>query len=128
MKILVVDDEPDMKEMVGLALYNRGFDVETAASGTEALNKARASLPDAIFLDLLLPDLDGLSVCEILKNSPSTCAIPIIIVTACATEACRLRSFSAGAADFVTKPFGYRSLIARLEKILEAQAAPLIAD
>lgn len=124
MKILIVDDEPDMTEMVGYTLRNQGFEVATAANATEALNKARVLLPDAIFMDLMLPDLDGTSVCEILQKCPSTRYIPIIMLTACATDATKLISLHAGAVDFITKPFSPRDLVARLQDVLTARKQP----
>ena len=123
MKILVVDDESDMTEMVGYTLRNHGYEVATAANATEALNQARLLLPDAIFMDLMLPDLDGTSVCEILQSCPSTKYIPVIMLTACATDAAKLICLHAGAADFITKPFSPRELVARLRDVLTMRKA-----
>jgi two-component system phosphate regulon response regulator PhoB len=85
-KILVVDDEPDALEVLGFNLKNAGYEVTTADDGDAALKKARQQLPDLILLDLMLPEVDGLEVCKLLRRDPATSAIPIIMVTAKAGE------------------------------------------
>ena len=85
-KILVVDDEPDAVELVEFNLKSAGYEVVSAADGSEALKKARAHSPDMIVLDLMLPEVDGLEVCKILRRDPATSAIPIIMLTAKAAE------------------------------------------
>jgi DNA-binding response OmpR family regulator len=87
----------------------------------EALNRARAILPDLIVLDLMLPELDGLSVCEILHRLPSTAPIPIIILTAWKSEITRVIGLEAGANEYVTKPFSPRELVLRVNKTLKIQ-------
>src|ERR1700761_356021 len=104
-KILVVDDEPDIVELVSFNLKAEGYDVITAATGPEALNQARSALPDLIVLDLMIPELDGLSVCEILRRLPSTALIPIIMLTAWKSEISRLIGLNTGAEEYITKPF-----------------------
>ena len=121
-KILVVDDEPDIVELVAFNLEAAGYRVITATNGLEALNRARAILPDLIVLDLMLPELDGLSVCEILSRLPSTAPIPVIILTAWKGEISRMIGLEAGAEDYVTKPFSPRELVSRVDKALRAQA------
>jgi DNA-binding response OmpR family regulator len=122
-KILVVDDEPDIVELVAFNLRAEGYDVVTAASGPEALNQARATLPDLIVLDLMLPELDGLAVCEILRRLPSTAPIPIIMLTAWKSEISRLIGLNAGAKDFITKPFSPRDLIVTVNRALCSKLA-----
>jgi DNA-binding response OmpR family regulator len=117
-KILVVDDEDDLAELLAFNLREAGYEVIKASSGTEALNRARSSLPDLILLDLMLPELDGMAVCEILRRLPSTSQIPIIMVTAWTSEQSRVLGFEAGAADYVTKPFSPRELILRINRVL----------
>src|ERR1039458_6640252 len=78
-RVLIVDDEPDVLELVEFKLTGQGFDVIRAATGVEALRKARCESPEVIVLDLLLPDLDGLSVCEILRAQPSTRDVPVVV-------------------------------------------------
>jgi two-component system phosphate regulon response regulator PhoB len=118
-KILVVDDEPETVELVEFNLKQAGFDVATAADGAEALKKARAQLPDLIVLDLMLPELDGLEVCKLVRRDPATAGIPILMLTAKATEVDRVVGLELGADDYVTKPFSPRELVLRVRKLLE---------
>src|SRR3989442_4042664 len=117
-KILVVDDEPDAVELIDFNLKAPSFEVVTAADGNEALKKARASLPDLIVLDLMLPEVDALEVCKRLRSAPATAAIPIVMVTAKAAEIDRVLGLELGADDYITKPFSPRELILRVKKIL----------
>src|ERR1044071_7174766 len=89
-KILIVDDEPEAVELVEFNLKQAGFDILTAAEGAEALKKARVALPNLIVLDLMLPEIDGLEVCKMLRRDPATAAIPIVMVTAKAAEIDRI--------------------------------------
>ena len=123
-KILVVDDEPDAVEMIEVNLKANGYDVISAASGDEALAKARAALPNLILLDIMLPEVDGLEVCKILRRDPSTSAIPIIMLTAKAAEIDRVLGLELGADDYVTKPFSPRELILRVKRLLRSGAPP----
>src|SRR3989442_12064970 len=118
-KILVVDDEPDAVELIDFNLKAPSFEVVTAADGNEALKKARASLPDLIVLDLMLPEVDGLEVCKILRRDPATAAIPIIMVTAKAAEIDRVLGLELGADDYITKPFSPRELVLRVKNLLK---------
>lgn len=122
-KILVVDDEPDVVELIGFTLRTRGYEVISASDGLEALLKARRLQPALVVLDVMMDGMDGLSVCEILRTQPSTKTMPVIIVTAAAGEMARLNSFSAGATDFMTKPFSPQELARKVGRILEASAA-----
>src|SRR5438046_9390755 len=118
-KILVVDDELDAVELVEFNLKSAGYEVVTAADGAEALKKVRAHSPDMIVLDLMLPEVDGLEVCKILRRDPATAAIPIIMLTAKAAEIDRVLGLELGADDYLTKPFSPRELVLRVRKILE---------
>ncbi len=118
-KILVVDDEPEAVELVEFNLRQAGFDVLTAGDGTEALKVARAGLPSLIVLDLMLPELDGLEVCRMLRRDPATSAIPIIMLTAKAAEIDRVLGLELGADDYITKPFSPRELVLRIKKLLQ---------
>ena len=120
-KILVVDDEPDIVELVAFNLQAEGYEVITATNGLEALNAARADLPDLIVLDLMLPELDGLSVCEILRRLPSTAPIPVIMLTAWKGELSRIIGLDTGAEDYITKPFSPRDLVARVNHALRTR-------
>lgn len=122
-KVLVVDDEADIVEYISYNLQLEGYEVFHAGNGMEALNQARFHLPDLIVLDLMLPDMDGFSICEILHCQPSTTNIPVIMLTAMAGELPRLHGFEVGAADFCFKPIRPRDLKARVRSVLQACAA-----
>jgi DNA-binding response OmpR family regulator len=118
-RILVVDDEPDVLDLVTYNLGQAGFQTDTAANGAEALRKARSTTPDLILLDLMLPEMDGLEVCKLLRRDAKTSAIPIIMLTARASEIDRIVGLELGAADYVPKPFSPRELVLRVKKRLE---------
>ena len=118
-KILIVDDEPEAVELVEFNLKQAGFDILTAAEGAEALKKARVALPNLIVLDLMLPEIDGLEVCKMLRRDPATAAIPIVMVTAKAAEIDRILGLELGADDYITKPFSPRELVLRIKNILQ---------
>ncbi len=118
-KILVVDDEPEAVELVEFNLKQSGFSVMTAADGAEALNKARATPPDLIVLDLMLPEISGLEVCKMLRRDPATAAVPIIMLTAKAAEIDRVLGLELGADDYITKPFSPRELVLRIQKLIQ---------
>jgi two-component system phosphate regulon response regulator PhoB len=118
-KILVVDDEPEAVELVEFNLKQAGFEVVTAADGADALKKARATLPALVVLDLMLPEIDGLEVCKMLRRDPTTASIPILMLTAKAAEIDRILGLELGADDYVTKPFSPRELVLRVRKVLQ---------
>jgi CheY-like chemotaxis protein len=120
-RILVVDDEADFSELLQFRLRHLNYDVLAAASGTEALNKARTELPDAILLDLLLPDFDGLTLCEILRRLPSTRGTPIILITAVSIEATEHAARIAGATAFLGKPLNFDRLQEQLQRAFAAK-------
>lgn len=117
-KILVVEDEPDAAELVEFNLKTAGFEVVSATDGATALERARTHAPDLILLDLMLPEVDGLEVCKILRRDPATSAIPIIMLTAKAAELDRVLGLELGADDYVTKPFSPRELVLRVRNLL----------
>jgi DNA-binding response OmpR family regulator len=117
-KILVVEDDADLVELLSFNLKSSGFAVGTAADGAEALKKARAQMPDLILLDLMLPELDGFAVCEILRRDPATAQIPIIMLTAVSSELARLNGLAAGADEYLTKPFSPRQVVSRVKELL----------
>ncbi len=123
-KILVVDDEPDAVELVSFNLKAAGFDVVTAADGAEALKRAKEYQPDLLVLDVMLPEVDGLEVCKIIRRDPSVAHIPIIMLTAKAAEIDRVLGLELGADDYVTKPFSPRELVLRIRKILDRGKVP----
>jgi DNA-binding response OmpR family regulator len=107
-KILVVDDEQDMIELLAYNLEQNGYEVLTATTGLEALNKARRHLPDLILLDLMLDGIDGYTVCEILRSQPSTATVPVLIVTALGGQMARFNGLASGANDFISTLFARR--------------------
>jgi DNA-binding response OmpR family regulator len=123
-KILVVDDEPDALEVLGFKLREAGYTPLFAADGAVALTTARDEQPALIVLDLMLPKVDGLEVCKILRRDPATAMIPILMLTARAAEMDRVIGLELGADDYVTKPFSPRELVLRIKKLLaRAKAA-----
>lgn len=128
-KILVVDDEPEAVELVEFNLAQAGFDVLKATDGAEALKKAHAMIPSLIILDLMLPEIDGLEVCKILRRDTATAAIPIVMVTAKAAEIDRILGLELGADEYICKPFSPRELVLRVKKLLQrTQAATAEPD
>jgi two-component system phosphate regulon response regulator PhoB len=117
-KILVVDDEPEALEILGFKLKESGFIPLFAKDGAAALKSARDDHPALIVLDLMLPEIDGLEVCKILRRDPATAMIPILMLTARAAEMDRVLGLELGADDYVTKPFSPRELILRVKKLL----------
>ena len=120
-KVLVVDDETEFVELMQYNLAREGFEVFTATNGIEALHEARRILPDAILLDVMLPDMDGLSVCEILRMQPSTTDVPVIIVSALDGEVIRGRSLQARATCRFKKPVDIANLCSEVRKLCEEQ-------
>jgi DNA-binding response OmpR family regulator len=116
--ILVVEDDPDIAALIRHALEKAGYTVQGLASGTAVLRHLRNTLPDLVVLDLMLPELDGLMVCQAMRSNPRTAAIPIIMVTARADEADRIAGLELGADDYVTKPFSPKELAARVSALL----------
>lgn len=116
--VLVVDDEPDIRELVRYNLEMRGYRVEEAADGAKAVELTRQLQPVLIILDLMLPKIDGLEVCRLLKADPVTCHIPIIMLTALGSEVDKIVGLELGADDYVTKPFSPRELVARVGAVL----------
>ncbi len=116
--ILVVDDEKSIRELVKFNLESRGFKVIEAADGEEALNLVKTMAPDLIILDLMLPKIDGLEVCRILKGDPSTKKLPIIMLTALGDEIDKIVGLEMGADDYITKPFSPRELVARVRAVM----------
>jgi two-component system KDP operon response regulator KdpE len=115
MRVLVVDDEPQMRRALTINLNARGYDVDVASTGEEALRRAASSPPDAVLLDLGLPGIDGTDVVRGLRGWSS---VPIIILSARDAERDKVAALDAGADDYVTKPFGINELLARLRAAL----------
>lgn len=122
-KILVIDDEPDLRELVRVNLDQAGYGVETASSGREALQALRCSTPDLVVLDLMLPDISGTELCRKIRSDPALADIPVIMLTAKAAEIDRVVGFELGADDYVTKPFSPRELVLRISAVLRRSFA-----
>ncbi|HYW80944.1 MAG TPA: response regulator transcription factor [Thermoguttaceae bacterium] len=116
--ILIVEDEEEIQELVRYNLAKEGYLVSCAGSGEAALEKVRSAPPDLIILDLMLPGLDGLEVCKILKNDARTREICVVMLTAKGEEADVVTGLEFGADDYVTKPFSPRVLSARIRAVL----------
>jgi two-component system, OmpR family, alkaline phosphatase synthesis response regulator PhoP len=127
-RLLVVDDEPDILELVQYNLRKAQYDVVCVASGEEALAQVRSAPPDLIVLDLMLPGVDGLEVCKALKRDTRTAAIPIVILTARGEEADIVAGLELGADDYLTKPFSSRVLLARIRAVLRRHHAEPVAE
>ena len=121
-RILVVEDEADIAELLIYNLKKEGYAVEAVASGEAALKAARANPPQLMLLDLMLPGMDGLEVCRALRRDAATENLPIVMVTAKGEEADIVTGLELGADDYITKPFSPKVLIARLRKILRREA------
>ena len=126
-KILIVEDEEDVIELVRYNLQKDGYLTESAVTGREAVKKAKSGVPDLVLLDLMLPELDGLEVCRTLKADPETAAIPVIMLTAKGTEADIVTGLEMGADDYITKPFSPRVLLARVKAVIRRNETPVEA-
>ena len=116
--VLVVEDEEDIRELVSYNLLKEGYQVAGVASGEDALAAIASKPPDLVLLDLMLPGLDGLSVCRKLKADPQTDSIPVVLLTAKGEEADIVVGLNMGADDYITKPFSPKVLLARLRAVL----------
>jgi two-component system alkaline phosphatase synthesis response regulator PhoP len=122
-RILVVDDEEDLLELVNYNLTKEGYRVRCVASGEEAITEARQTVPDLIVLDLLLPSVDGLEICRTLKGDSRTAHVPILMLTAKSEESDVVAGLELGADDYMTKPFSPRVLLARIRALLRRARA-----
>jgi len=117
LNVLVVDDEPDLRELIEYNLIQSGHHVQTACDGLDALQCVENHTPDIIVLDVMMPGLTGIQVAERLRSEPQTSSIPIIMLTAKAQEAHELEGLDAGADDYITKPFSMPILMARIQTL-----------
>lgn len=116
-RVLVVDDEEEMVDLIREPLLREGFDVLTAFTGRDALAVVRSQKPDMVLLDLMLPDVDGLEICRQLKWDPATASIPVLIITGKSDEADVVLGLGLGAEDYLVKPFRLKELVARIKVI-----------
>jgi len=126
-QILVVEDDPDIAQLIGHYLEKAGHQVDVLSSGKAVMPSVRKNPPDLVVLDLMLPELDGLMICQAMRTDPQTAAIPIIMVTARGEEADRITGLELGADDYVTKPFSPKELAARVTALLRRAARPATA-
>jgi len=122
-KIMVVEDEADIQELIRYNLAKEGFLVTTCDSGEEALEQVGQHVPELVLLDLMLPGIGGLDVCRALRRAPQTQSVPIIMLTAKSEEADIVTGLELGADDYVTKPFSPRVLLARVQALLRRRVA-----
>ena len=127
-KILVVDDEPDIVELVTYNLKKEGFDVSSAFDGEEALARIRKEKFDFIILDLMLPGIQGVEICRIMRSDPLTKNIPIIMLTAKGEEIDKILGLEMGADDYMTKPFSPRELLARIKTVIRRTSGKKAAE
>jgi len=123
-RIVVVEDEPDLRQVLAYNLRDAGHEVFVAAEGRKGIELANEEHPDVVLLDLMLPDMSGLEVCRTLKASDKTKDIPVVMVTARGEEIDRVVGFELGADDYVVKPFSVRELLLRLRAVLRRGVVP----
>ena len=122
--VVIAEDEPDAAKLLEFRLQRSGFRTIVATNGLAALNEVFEHKPDLLILDLMLPQMHGFEVCRLLKTSPVTHRIPILVLTALATPEDKLRGFGRGADDYMTKPFEMSELVARVYALLRRGTVP----
>ncbi len=122
--ILIVDDEPHLIRSLSFVLEKEGYRVESALTGAEAQSKISARPPALVFLDLVLPDIDGLKICRRIKSHSGPAPIRVIVLTAKTQADVRQKALEAGADDFLTKPFGPREVLEALQRVLRPSDTP----
>ncbi|GAB5560149.1 MAG: hypothetical protein SynsKO_17960 [Synoicihabitans sp.] len=120
--ILSVDDEPDVTQLIAFSLRRERYEVSTAENGRQALASISERRPDLLLLDLMLPDLDGFAICEILRRDPETADLPVVILSAWNEPDSRHLGLELGAIDFISKPFSPRELTRRVKELLPQTA------
>jgi len=124
--VLAVDDEEAILDLLEYNLSREGYRVTCVQTGEEAVKAAKSQAPDLILLDLMLPGLDGLEVCRILRKAPATSGIPIVMLTAKGEESDIVKGLELGADDYVTKPFSPKVLLARIKAVLRRKESPSV--
>jgi len=122
-KILVVEDEADFLDLLRLHFKQEGFAIATATNGLDAVKKARSLMPDLILLDVMLPELDGFAVCEILRNDSATASIPVLMLTGLCGQMSRCAGIESGATEFVTKPTNPEDIVSKVKELLQQKEA-----
>lgn len=127
-KVLVIDDEQHILDLVSINLNMSGYEVDIAKDGAEGLAKAKTTNYDAIIVDVMMPKLDGYTVCEQLRSNSSTKETPIIMITAKSTLDDKVKGFDSGADDYITKPFEPQELLVRLKALMRRSKKPIPQD
>lgn len=118
-KIFILEDEPDLLELLGTIFSREGFEVKKFRSGINALNEVQKNTPDVVLMDIMLPDFSGFQLCKKIRDNPDTANIPIVILTSRTDEYDILNAFDFGCSDYVTKPFNEKILLARIKACLK---------
>lgn len=121
-RVLIVEDDPDIVELLMYNLQQAGFETEAVCNGVDALQRVTENPPDLVVLDILLPEMDGLEVCRLLKRNPQTETIPIVMLTAKGEEIDRIVGLELGADDYIAKPFSPREVVLRIRAVLRRTA------
>jgi len=121
-KILIVDDEPDILELIEYNLKKEGYQVYTARNGQEAVSEAKKALPDLIVLDIMMPKMDGIEACRIMRTMPEFKNTFMVFLTARSEEYSEIAGFNVGADDYIAKPIKPRALVSRINAILRRNA------
>jgi phosphate regulon transcriptional regulator PhoB len=124
-RVLIVEDEPDIRDLLAFHLEREGYHVSKCKSGAEALRQVRALPPDLVLLDLMLPEMNGIEVCRRLRQDPATASLPVIMLTAKGEEVDRVLGLELGADDYITKPFSPKEVVARVRAVLRRSRAPM---
>jgi DNA-binding response OmpR family regulator len=122
-RVLIVEDEPDIRDLLAFHLEREGYQVTRSTTGPDALRQVRARPPDLILLDLMLPELGGLEVCRRLRQDPRTVSVPIVMLTARGEEVDRILGLELGADDYIVKPFSPKEVVARVRAVLRRAGA-----
>ena len=117
-KILVVDDEVNITQILEFSIGSEGYEVITASNGEEAVEKARREQPDLVILDIMMPKIDGYEACRLIKSNPLTKNIPVVLLTAKGRDIDKRLGYEVGATDYIVKPFSPNKLIERIHQLL----------
>jgi DNA-binding response OmpR family regulator len=123
--VLIVEDEPDIRDLITHHLVREGYRCRTATTGADALRRIKSTVPDLVVLDLMLPEMDGLEVCRRIRADPGAASVPIIMLTAKADEVDRIVGLELGADDYISKPFSPKELVARVRAVLRRVRTPV---
>ncbi|WCT10069.1 response regulator transcription factor [Mucilaginibacter jinjuensis] len=123
-KILIVDDEPDILELIEYNLKKEGYQVYSASNGQEGVNEAKKVLPDLIILDIMMPKMDGIEACRIMRTMPEFKNTFMVFLTARSEEYSEIAGFNVGADDYIAKPIKPRALVSRINAILRRNSSP----